>query len=61
MDVLHTLLTRDEDSGPAPACDAGNEYDGRMGLRISSIFVIMVGSMFGAVFPVLAGQFRRSK
>lgn len=61
MDILHTLLARHEDEGPAPACDTGNEYDGRMGLRISSIFVIMVGSMFGAVFPVIAGQFRRSK
>ncbi|GAB1198881.1 hypothetical protein APSETT444_008211 [Aspergillus pseudonomiae] len=59
MDVLHTLLTRDGDAGPAPACETGNEYDGRMGLRISSIFVIMVGSMFGAVFPVFAGQFRQ--
>lgn len=29
-----------------------------MGLRISSIFVILVGSLFGAVFPVLAHNFR---
>ncbi|EED15168.1 plasma membrane low affinity zinc ion transporter, putative [Talaromyces stipitatus ATCC 10500] len=35
-------------------CDTSNGYDGRMGLRISSIFVILVGSLFGAVFPVLA-------
>lgn len=28
-----------------------------MGLRISSIFVIFVGSLFGAVFPVLAKRF----
>ncbi|KAJ6079475.1 hypothetical protein N7467_009228 [Penicillium canescens] len=41
----------------ADACDPGNEFDGRMGLRISSIFVIMVGSMFGAVFPVFARRF----
>ncbi|KAH8423163.1 low-affinity Zn(2+) transporter ZRT2 [Aspergillus melleus] len=61
MSLLHTLLARDEDSGPAPACETGNEYDGRMGLRISSIFVIMVGSMFGAVFPVFAGNYRHSK
>ncbi|KAH8693762.1 putative plasma membrane low affinity zinc ion transporter [Talaromyces proteolyticus] len=38
----------------ADACDTGNGYDGRMGLRISSIFVILVGSIFGAVFPVYA-------
>lgn len=28
-------------------CDTGNEYDGRMGVRISSIFVILVGSCLG--------------
>lgn len=58
---LHTLLAREGGSGPAPACETGNEFDGRMGLRISSIFVIMVGSMLGAVFPVLAGGYRHSK
>lgn len=30
-----------------PSCDAGNEFDGRVGLRISAIFVILVGSLFG--------------
>jgi zinc transporter 1/2/3 len=39
------------------ACDSGNEFDGRMGLRISSIFVILVGSMFGAIFPIMAKRF----
>ncbi|CRG88074.1 hypothetical protein PISL3812_05101 [Talaromyces islandicus] len=38
----------------ADACDSGNEFDGRIGLRISSIFVILVGSLFGAIFPVYA-------
>ncbi|KAL1991526.1 hypothetical protein VTN49DRAFT_4834 [Thermomyces lanuginosus] len=33
-------------------CDTGNEYDGRMGLRISAIFVILVGSLIGGVLPV---------
>lgn len=28
-------------------CSTTNDYDGRMGLRISSIFVILVGSTFG--------------
>lgn len=28
-------------------CDGGNDYNGMMGLRISAIFVILVGSMFG--------------
>ena len=31
----------------AIACDAGNTYDGRIGLRVSAIFVILVGSLFG--------------
>jgi len=31
----------------APTCDAGNGYDGRIGLRISAIFVILIGSLFG--------------
>ncbi|KKA18620.1 GIT1 is required for uptake of glycerophosphoinositol [Rasamsonia emersonii CBS 393.64] len=54
-DMLSVLVPRDGGAGSAPPpCDTGNEYDGRMGLRISSIFVILVGSLFGAVFPVLA-------
>ena len=28
-------------------CDSGNAYDGRLGLRISSVFVIGFGSMMG--------------
>lgn len=32
----------------------GNEFDGRLGLRISSIFVILVGSTVGAAFPIYA-------
>ena len=28
-------------------CGSGNDYDGRMGVRISSIFVIGFGSMMG--------------
>ncbi|KAI5370741.1 Putative zinc/iron permease [Septoria linicola] len=40
-------------------CDlSGNEYDGRLGLRISSIFVILVGSALGALFPVYASRHR---
>lgn len=49
---LNTLLKREGD-----ACDTGNEFDGRIGLRISAIFVILVGSTFGALFPVIARRF----
>lgn len=41
-----------------PACNPDNDYDGRTGLRISAIFVILVGSLFGAAFPVYAGRHR---
>ncbi|KFZ12432.1 hypothetical protein V502_07077, partial [Pseudogymnoascus sp. VKM F-4520 (FW-2644)] len=44
-----------------PRCGSGNEYDGRMGLRISSIFVIGFGSMFGALFPILAARSKRMR
>ncbi|KAI0004759.1 ZIP zinc/iron transport family [Xylariaceae sp. FL0662B] len=37
-------------------CDTGNEYDGRIGLRISSIFVILVGSLLGALLPILLAR-----
>ena len=29
------------------ACSAGNDFDGRIGLRISAIFVILLGSSIG--------------
>ena len=41
-----------------PTCGTGNEFDGRLGLRISAIFVILVGSTLGAVFPVFARRHR---
>ncbi|PYI15171.1 ZIP zinc/iron transport family [Aspergillus violaceofuscus CBS 115571] len=55
MDSLHTLVARDD------GCPTGNEYDGRIGLRISSIFVIFIGSSFGALFPVFARSFSDGK
>ncbi|KAJ5458799.1 hypothetical protein N7530_010743 [Penicillium desertorum] len=55
-ELVHRIFARDE-AESAPPCFTGNEYDGRMGLRISSIFVILVGSIFGAVFPVVARRF----
>ena len=29
------------------ACDVGNDFDGRIGVRVSAIFVILVTSIFG--------------
>jgi len=37
-------------------CDSGNGYDGRMGLRISAIFVILVSSLLGAMLPVILAR-----
>lgn len=34
-------------------CDAGNGYDGQLGARISSIFVILVGSSLGKSLRLL--------
>ncbi|KAI9648968.1 low-affinity Zn(2+) transporter zrt2 [Ciborinia camelliae] len=40
-------------------CGSGNEFDGRMGLRISSIFVIGFGSMMGALLPIAAARSKK--
>ena len=37
-------------------CEAGNDFDGRLGVRISAIFVILAGSLLGACFPVYAAS-----
>lgn len=39
-------------------CGEGGGSDEFFGLRVASIFIILIGSMFGALFPVLA---RRSR
>ena len=38
-------------------CEVGNEYDGRMDLRISAIFVILIGSFLGCIIPLLLVRF----
>ncbi|EMC94742.1 hypothetical protein BAUCODRAFT_558741 [Baudoinia panamericana UAMH 10762] len=37
-------------------CDTGNAYDGNIGLRISSVFVILIGGFLGAASPVYASR-----
>lgn len=50
---LASLVLRQSTEEPAadldapPACGGGNSYDGRMGLRVSSVFVILIGSTLG--------------
>ncbi|KAK6505110.1 hypothetical protein TWF481_007032 [Arthrobotrys musiformis] len=38
-------------------CDEDTNSEDLRGLRISAIFVILVGSLFGALFPIFAHQF----
>ncbi|EXL39228.1 hypothetical protein FOCG_18154 [Fusarium oxysporum f. sp. radicis-lycopersici 26381] len=37
-------------------CSVGNEYDGRLGLRISAIFVILAGSLLGCLIPIVLAR-----
>lgn len=36
----------------------GNEYDGRLGARISALFVILIVSSAATFFPVMAARIR---
>lgn len=54
LDTLAHLVLRQEDSDAAPTCETGNEYDGRLGLRVGALFIIWVTSSLGAVFPIFA-------
>ncbi|KAJ8099804.1 Zinc/iron permease [Lipomyces tetrasporus] len=58
--LVEALVKRDDgDTEEAtPECPTDNNYDGRLGVRISAIFVIMTSSMLGALFPVLTKQSR---
>ncbi|KAF2643272.1 low-affinity zinc ion transporter-like protein [Massarina eburnea CBS 473.64] len=60
LELARLAVRQAEDGGETspPVCESENEYDGRMGLRISAVFVILVGSTLGAVFPIFA---RRNK
>ncbi|KAL9073771.1 MAG: hypothetical protein Q9157_004617 [Trypethelium eluteriae] len=46
------------DSDAPGQCATGNDFDGRIGVRVSAIFVILFGSMIGAWFPVFASRHR---
>ena len=48
----------DSNGDTMSTCENGNAYDGHLGTRISSIFVILVGSFLGAWFPVFAARHR---
>ncbi|KAL2853975.1 Zinc/iron permease [Aspergillus pseudodeflectus] len=58
MDDSAALLLRsvieDEVNDAAISCETGNDFNGALPLRISSIFVILLGSLAGILFPLLA-------
>lgn len=37
-------------------CTSGNDFDGRIGVRVSAVFVILVTSFLGVWFPVYASR-----
>lgn len=53
MELARLVLRQDagSETEATPTCEGSNEYDGRMGVRISSIFVILVGSTWGKSLP----------
>ena len=57
---LNRLIARQDDS-TQPACDTGNDYDGRIGLRVAALFIIWVTSSIGASFPVFAQRHKGLK
>ncbi|EXJ65240.1 hypothetical protein A1O7_01581 [Cladophialophora yegresii CBS 114405] len=61
LETFAHLVARQEDSSGQPTCDTGNEYDGRIGLRIAALFIIWVTSSLGAVFPIFANRHRGLK
>lgn len=50
IDTVFEVVKRD-------ACDNGNDYNGMMGARISSVFVVLFASSFGAFFPILSSKY----
>lgn len=60
-DALHLTLRQSGKQTIQPACDTGNDYDGRIGLRVAAIFIIWLGSMVGSVFPVYANRHKGMK
>jgi len=53
MELAHLLVRQAEEAAEEETgCSTTNEYDGRLGLRVSSIFVILIGSTLGELHPV---------
>lgn len=48
-DIVGSPYPDGSDIETVPECSGGNEFDGRLGLRIAALFVILVGSTLGEV------------
>ncbi|KAK4937818.1 low-affinity Zn(2+) transporter zrt2 [Elasticomyces elasticus] len=48
------VIARQENSSAPPSCAIGNEYDGRVGLRVAALFIIWITSSLGAALPIWA-------
>ena len=60
-ETLRLTLRQSGQQAIQPACETGNNYDGRIGLRIAAIFIIWFGSTAGSVFPVYANRHKGLK
>jgi zinc transporter 1/2/3 len=64
MEVARLVLRQDSGAESSPdeevTCKGNNKYDGRMGIRISAIFVILIGSAFGKSAPATTIPFTKS-
>lgn len=60
--VMTSMASTTSDAADAaPTCDGGNMYsDNDLGVRISSIFVILVGALLGATFPIFSKRAKKS-
>ena len=59
MDVTTDTSTPDSGFTVTINCSTGNEYDGRLGLRVSAVFVILVGSLLGTILPIVLARSTR--
>ncbi|KAG5440509.1 hypothetical protein PCK2_000443 [Pneumocystis canis] len=57
-DILIKRHKYHSDHYDSNVCEAKDDYDGNLGLRISSIFVIMIFSAIGVFFPLIITKIR---
>lgn len=53
MDMAHLLVRQAEEGAEESpvGCNSENDFDGRIGLRVSALFVILIGSTLGELIP----------